>query len=126
RTVHVFHLIARSTAETGILDRLTARIERARQRVAVSSPLESDRSRSRSDEHAVARLVIDGSEDEESVELSEREAAAASELALTSFAAEAAAETHRLSVARRLTAVGQNPTPNLPDLAGPSLVRARL
>jgi hypothetical protein len=119
-------LIARSTAETAILERLTMRIGRARHRLAVSSPLENDRPTSQSHERAVARLVIDGGEGEAGSGLPDEATATPSGVVLTSFAAEAAAETDRLSFARRLEAVRGGRTGDVPHAGGPWLVRARL
>lgn len=58
RTVHAFHLIARHTEEMRLLDRLRARIARAREDIDVSDPLGS--SDAAGDEEAVARHVLGG------------------------------------------------------------------
>jgi superfamily II DNA or RNA helicase len=54
RTVHAFHLIARDTAETRILERLRARVARAQAAIGASDPLGPD------DEAAITRFVIGG------------------------------------------------------------------
>ena len=53
RTVHVFHLVARETNETRVLEQLKARIARAQQDIAAANPLEGD-------DPMMARLVIEG------------------------------------------------------------------
>ena len=42
RTVHVFHLVARDTNETRVLEQLKARIARAQQDIATANPLADD------------------------------------------------------------------------------------
>jgi superfamily II DNA or RNA helicase len=57
RAVHAFHLVAHDTAEVRILERLRARIGRARHTIAVSDPLGT----SAADEEEIAtRLVLEG------------------------------------------------------------------
>jgi superfamily II DNA or RNA helicase len=53
RTVHAFHLIARDTGESRLLERLKARIALARHDIGAANPIEED-------ERAIARAVIDG------------------------------------------------------------------
>jgi superfamily II DNA or RNA helicase len=53
RTVHVFHLVARETNETRVLEQLKARIARAQLDIAAANPLEDD-------DRMMARLVIEG------------------------------------------------------------------
>ena len=60
RTVHVFHLIARETNETRVLEQLRARIARAQQDIAAANPLADD-------DRTIARLVIDGPGDDSDV-----------------------------------------------------------
>ena len=57
RTVHVFHLVARETNETRVLEQLRARIARAQQDIATANPLADD-------DRMIARLVIDGPVDD--------------------------------------------------------------
>lgn len=56
RRVHAFHLIARGTGETLILDRLKARVARARTDIRVADPLGADA------EEGIARLIVDGTD----------------------------------------------------------------
>jgi superfamily II DNA or RNA helicase len=54
RTVHAFHLIARSTGEARILTRLRARVAAARADIGAPDPLGDD------EERSIARLVVAG------------------------------------------------------------------
>jgi superfamily II DNA or RNA helicase len=53
RTVHAFHLVARDTGESRVLERLKVRIARARHDIGAANPIEDD-------ERAIAEAVIDG------------------------------------------------------------------
>jgi superfamily II DNA or RNA helicase len=60
RTVHAFHLVAATTGERVVLDRLRARIAAAEADVDAANPLGSI-----THEHAIARLVFAGDRDDE-------------------------------------------------------------
>ena len=99
RTVHVFHLIARETNETRVLEQLRARIARAQQDIATANPLADD-------DRMIARAVIDGPGDDRDVPGETREPIAdraGPGRVAPSLLAQARAETARLTAARRLS-----------------------
>ncbi len=99
RTVHVFHLVARETNETRVLEQLRARIARAQQDIAAANPLADD-------DRMIARLVIDGPADDSDVpgQTTERMADRAGADRITvCLIDQARAEAARLAAARRLS-----------------------
>jgi superfamily II DNA or RNA helicase len=96
RTVHIFHLIARDTGESRILERLKARIARVRQDITAADPTMDA-------ERAAAEAVM-GSLGPACEELAEEPAAEAgkSDRIMVRLASQATAEVQRLSLARRL------------------------
>jgi alpha-D-ribose 1-methylphosphonate 5-triphosphate synthase subunit PhnG len=115
RKVHAVHLIARSTGETRILERLRARIARARQSIGAPDPLAGE------DERTIARFLLD-----ERVNTEEAvPAATALPLAAPSLASEARAEAERLDEVRRILASNRGKPALEPDGAWISWTRQR-
>lgn len=103
RTVHVFHLVARETNETQVLEQLKARIARAQRDIAAANPLEDD-------DRMMARLVIDGPAGDgpppgrSTARSGEKNGARRVELLTVSLADEARNEAARIAAARMLSA----------------------
>ncbi|MEO8259001.1 MAG: helicase-related protein [Acidobacteriota bacterium] len=122
RTVHVFHLIARETNETRVLDQLTARVARAQQDISTANPLEND-------DRAIAKLVIAGPDDGSgaarlpSGRTAERSGTDRIALCLTD---DAQAEAARLVAARRLSGAADDRMLGLLEGAGAWIVTASL
>ena len=117
RPVHAFHLIARRTGETRVLDRLRARIAAARDDIGAADPLGDD------DEAAIARAVFGRRADREARACPDLAAARADPIAID-LRVEAAAEAVRLEAARRLLPPEAVEPPWL-ESAGPWLARPR-
>lgn len=119
RTIHVFHLIARDSGEEDILDRLQARIARARRDIPVPDPL--------ADEFGAARSV-----EREAVERSEAVPPFLEPLddpaegrRVIDLAFEAAEEVGRLAHLRRLTIGDDEAARASLESAGTWVARAR-
>src|SRR5207249_681827 len=91
RTVHAFHLIARDTNESRILERLRARVSRARMDIGAPDPFGDD-------ERTIAQMAIAG------IEPPARVASSADERRVVSMSLEADGEleANRLTESRRL------------------------
>jgi superfamily II DNA or RNA helicase len=106
RIVHVFHLIARGTSESQVLERLKARIALARHDIGAANPVEDD-------ERTIALAVIDGPIDEPlSAGAATRSAfdrlTVGDERVAVNLNAEACEEVGRLRLARALTDAGDD------------------
>jgi hypothetical protein len=112
RTVHAIHLIARGTDERRILDRLKARIARARTDLTVPDPIGFD------EERRVAAMVVGAASDIEAPFRAAPEAPAG--CAFPRLATEAVAEAARLAHIRALSG-----SPNEAPASDPGIVRAR-
>src|SRR5439155_4433064 len=113
RTVHAFHLIARNTGETQILERLRIRLTRAKADFGAPDPLGSD------PERAVRFLLIDGVDSDNSspapgglIEMVRPE---------PRLAEAAAAEVVRLEESRRLIRNGDEAAMALVEGFGPAI-----
>lgn len=95
QTVHAFHLIARDTGETRILDRLKARIANAQRDIATTDPLGGD---DQNQEQALLRLVVGG--DAADAPETESRSLDGTGAQIVCLAAEAALEHARLAGAR--------------------------
>jgi superfamily II DNA or RNA helicase len=121
RTVHVFHLIARGTGESRILERLKARIARARQDITAADPVEDD-------EQEVAEIVMGHPARvltaEQEVQM--QPDAGSPERVMVRLESEAVAEVGRLSWARRLSEHPDSAIQASLEAGGPWLTSARL
>ncbi len=122
RTVHAFHLIARGTTETQVLDRLKLRIALARLDIAAADPMALDE---REIAQAVfgqpdARRVMSGRPQDWSVE------ALQSERIIVNLRAEALDEAKRLLSQRNLSTEGDNRVQAGLEATGTWITRARL
>ena len=120
RTVHAFHLIARGTGETRILDRLKARLAAARADIRAADPIGVEV------ETAVARLVVGGTGKggDISEPLGDVEADRG-DLVGPTLVREAVEEAERLARAQRLVPAEEADPPAGLDGAGPAMTRAR-
>lgn len=96
RTVHAVHLVARSTGEIRILDRLKARVVRAQSVLGAPDPLGVN-------ERQIARLVVTGDCDSE---IDSQPEATVRTVVAPDLRAAAITETHRVRVARTFTREG--------------------
>ena len=122
RVVHAIHFIARDTGESRVLDRLKARIARARQDIAAANPIDGE-------ERAVARSVIDP--ERRAAEADVARAAvepppADAAMLNVDLRGEADAEAERLLSARTLFNEGDARTLARLEATGPWATRARL
>jgi superfamily II DNA or RNA helicase len=120
RCVHVFHLIARESGEMQILDRLQARIDRARYDITPPNPI--------ADERAAATLVVGAPSDRQMQAQVHDEGTApdgSEDLRFTRMRAEAASEVARLSLARRLLHEGDEVVRSRLETAGAWVTKAR-
>jgi superfamily II DNA/RNA helicase len=121
QAVHVFHLIARDTGEGRILDRLKARIARARQDIAAADPTEDH-------ERDAAEIVMGRPHDTMPAMQSgqtQRDLPGSARV-IVRLDSEAAAEVHRLSWARRLSEHLDVAIQASFEAEGPWVTRARL
>ena len=120
RTVHAFHLVARDTGEVRILDRLKARVARARADLGAPDPLGEDV------ERAVRRLVLDDVDTPEP-RASDSDSAGPADIVCTEprLAADAVAETERVAKARRLVRPGDEDALRRIEGRGPGVLVAR-
>jgi len=132
RMVHAFHLIARDTGETRILERLQARITRAREDIGAADPLGSMQGDQGDDEEAVARLVIDGAQAEQALapqppvaDDASGESTAGAPRVVLRLAGEAASECARLAQARALAEPNGDKGSLLTSGSGPALAFTR-
>jgi superfamily II DNA or RNA helicase len=122
RTVHAFHLIARDTGESLVLERLQARIALARRDITAANPIEDD-------ERTIAGAVIDGQIDDDRVVNRAGDGVTETVSAprvVVNLNAEARAEVGRLRLARALTEDGDNQTLAALAVAGTCVTTARL
>jgi superfamily II DNA or RNA helicase len=124
RTVHAFHLIARETNETRVLEQLKARIARAKQDIAAANPLEDD-------ERMIARAIIEGPADEGQGSSSGPSAVRSGDGAGADRIAgclidEAGAEAARLAAARRLSVETDDNVLESLDASGTWIATARI
>ena len=122
RIVHAFHLIARDTGEERILGRLRARVARARTDLGAPDPLGEDA------ERLATQLVLDGADATEPSSLPGDPAGpVAAEIGFTAprLAADAAAESDRVSKARRLARSGDDEALSRIESHGPMISIAR-
>ena len=118
-TVHAFHLIARGTGEAQILDRLRARVARARLDVGSADPVDAD-------EELTARFVIGGTTEAREAEACDRRnVGLEANLQVVDLSRDAALEASRLAAARQLTVPGDEDALSDLEARGPFLTRAR-
>jgi superfamily II DNA or RNA helicase len=121
RSVHVFHLIGRATGEVRVLERLKARIARARTDISAADPIQDD-------ERATARFVLDGGCAETTA--SEPEAQAVANLADSrlhiDMGSDARQEASRLAGARMLWCEADANALAALETSGPWIATTRL
>ena len=122
RTVHVFHLVARETNETRVLEQLKARIARAQLDIAAANPLADD-------DRMMARLVIEGPAGDgpaaarPTARIGDR---TGPDRVDTCLADEARTEAARLAAARRLSADKDDSVLGSLEAAGTWIATARV
>lgn len=138
RTVHAVHLIARATAETRILDRLQARISRARTDIGAADPFGVVRdahhtlslsfleeSTGAREERATAIAVVGECDESAPNETAAVQTSSGDLFVIPALGAVAAAEADRVRDRRRLTAVGDTDMRRLVEASGPWLTHIR-
>jgi superfamily II DNA or RNA helicase len=119
-TVHAFHLIARDTSESRVLERLKARVVLARHDIGTANPIEDD-------ERTIARGVIDGHlDDHRAADGAEVPEADDTERVIVNLNLEAHAEAGHLRCARALTDAGDDRALAALEVAGTWVTIARL
>jgi superfamily II DNA or RNA helicase len=118
RPVHAFHLIAAGTGESRILDRLRARVARARVDFGSADPLDAD-------EEPTARVVIGGSAPQQPEAPQQPGLAADANFQVVDLGRDAARECSRLAAARRVIACGDDDALGDLEARGTWLARAR-
>jgi superfamily II DNA or RNA helicase len=121
RSVHVFHLVGRATGEVRVLERLKARIARARTDIPAADPIEDD-------ERVTARFVIDRRCDEATLVEPEAEAIASMADARVpiDMGSEARQEASRLAGARMLWCEADANALAALEITGPWIAMTRL
>ena len=94
RRVHAIHLIARGTNESRVLERLRARVARARSQLGAANPIAGD------DERTIVRLIVGSDPPDDASECNCQPA-----LPTVSLRAEADVEVERLKETRRFIAI---------------------
>jgi superfamily II DNA or RNA helicase len=120
RAVHVFHLVGRATGEVRVLERLKARIARAKADISAANPIQDE-------DRATARFVIDGHDDTALCELDPEPIAVTAGCRLTvDMADDARREASRLARARLLGTRADATALASLEATGPWIARTRL